>query len=46
MFRRSFLMLAAAATAAGLAWGNPATAQDKFIIVQSTPSTQNSGLFD
>jgi len=46
MFRRSFLMLAAAATAAGLAWGNPATAQDKFIIVQSTTSTQNSGLFD
>ncbi|MEQ9609978.1 MAG: substrate-binding domain-containing protein [Kiloniellaceae bacterium] len=46
MFRRSFLMLAAAATAAGFAWGNPATAQDKFIIVQSTTSTQNSGLFD
>ena len=46
MFRRSFLMFAAAATAAGLAWGNPAAAQDKFIIVQSTTSTQNSGLFD
>ncbi|GAB4375147.1 MAG: extracellular solute-binding protein [Kiloniellaceae bacterium] len=46
MFRRSFLMLAAAATAAGLTWGNPAAAEDKFIVVQSTTSTQNSGLFD
>ena len=46
MFRRSFLTFAAAATAAGLAWGNPAGAEDKFIIVQSTTSTQNSGLFD
>jgi tungstate transport system substrate-binding protein len=46
MFRRSFLTLAAAATAVGLAVSAPATAQDKFIIVQSTTSTQNSGLFD
>jgi len=46
MFRRSFLMLAAAATAAGFAFGAPASAEDKFIIVQSTTSTQNSGLFD
>jgi tungstate transport system substrate-binding protein len=45
MFRRSFIGLAAAAiTALGLAV--PAAAQDKFIIVQSTTSTQNSGLFD
>ncbi|WP_340119455.1 substrate-binding domain-containing protein [Pelagibius sp. 7325] len=46
MFRRSFLMLAAAATAAGVAFAAPASADDKFIIVQSTTSTQNSGLFD
>ena len=46
MFRRSFLTFAAAATAAGLAFGTPAVAQDKFIIVQSTTSTQNSGLYD
>ncbi len=46
MFSRSFLMLAAAATAAGLAFGTPAAAEDKFIVVQSTTSTQNSGLYD
>src|SRR3546814_171857 len=48
MLRRSFLALAAATTA-GLAFAGataPAAAQDKFIIVQSTTSTQNSGLFD
>ncbi|MBI6628525.1 extracellular solute-binding protein [Pontibaca salina] len=45
MFRRSFFGVAAAAlTALGL--GEPATAQSDFIIVQSTTSTQNSGLFD
>lgn len=46
MFRRSFLTLAAVATAAGLAFGTPVLAQDKFIVVQSTTSTQNSGLYD
>ncbi len=43
MLRRLFLTLAA-----GLALGvaAPGLAQDKFIVVQSTTSTQNSGLFD
>ncbi|HMA13317.1 MAG: substrate-binding domain-containing protein [Bacteroidota bacterium] len=45
MIRRSFLALTLAATATGLAFGT-AEAQDKFIVVQSTTSTQNSGLFD
>jgi tungstate transport system substrate-binding protein len=45
MFRRTFLYLAIAViTALGLTVG--ASAQDKFIVVQSTTSTQNSGLFD
>ena len=44
MFRRTFLGLAvAAATALGLA--GQVAAEDKFIVVQSTTSTQNSGLF-
>jgi tungstate transport system substrate-binding protein len=42
MFRRSFL----AATAALLLAVAPAWAQDRFIIVQSTTSTQDSGLLD
>jgi tungstate transport system substrate-binding protein len=46
MIRRSFLTLAAAATAAVLAFGNSVAAEDRFIVVQSTTSTQNSGLFD
>ncbi len=50
MFRRSFLTLtllgAAVATAAGLSFGGRAGAADKFIVVQSTTSTQNSGLYD
>ncbi|MGF1594480.1 MAG: substrate-binding domain-containing protein [Kiloniellaceae bacterium] len=46
MLRRRFLIHAAAAAAAGLALAGPVLAQDKFIIVQSTTSTQNSGLFD
>ena len=47
MFRRSFLKAASlSAAAAILAFGGAAEAQDKFIIVQSTTSTQNSGLFD
>lgn len=45
MFRRSFLGVTAA-TLMALGLGGPATAQDDFIIVQSTTSTQNSGLFD
>lgn len=45
MIRRAFLGLAiAAVTALGFTAG--AGAQDKFIVVQSTTSTQNSGLFD
>jgi len=45
MIRRSFLGLAASfALALGLS--GPAAAEDEFIIVQSTTSTQNSGLFD
>lgn len=45
LLRRSFLVLAllAAAALGGLA---PTQASDRFIIVQSTTSTQNSGLFD
>ncbi len=45
MFRRNLLSLAAAALL-GLGLAGPATAEDDFIIVQSTTSTQNSGLFD
>jgi tungstate transport system substrate-binding protein len=44
MFRRHLLSLALGAT---LALGTTAAqAQDEFIVVQSTTSTQNSGLFD
>jgi tungstate transport system substrate-binding protein len=49
MFRRHFLAASAALVAAtGLTnlAAQPATAADKFIVVQSTTSTQNSGLFD
>ncbi len=45
MIRRSFIGLAAAALA-GLALAGSGAAQEKFIVVQSTTSTQNSGLFD
>ena len=45
MIRRTFLGLAATAAMA-LGLGQPAQAADDFIIVQSTTSTQNSGLFD
>ncbi len=45
MLRRGFLSLAAAALLATGA-GTPAPAADDFIVVQSTTSTQNSGLFD
>ena len=46
MIGRTLLALAATAgvTAAGSA--GPAAAQDRFIVVQSTTSTQNSGLYD
>ncbi|WP_428925668.1 substrate-binding domain-containing protein [Marinibacterium sp. SX1] len=43
MFRRTFAGLAAATI---LALGTPVLAADDFIVVQSTTSTQNSGLFD
>jgi tungstate transport system substrate-binding protein len=43
MFRRPLLSLALAALAFGT---TAAQAQDEFIVVQSTTSTQNSGLFD
>jgi tungstate transport system substrate-binding protein len=43
--RRYFLCLAAS-IALALSSATPATAQDKFIVVQSTTSTQNSGLFE
>ncbi len=45
MLKRNFLGFAAAALMA-LGLGGPVAAQDDFIIVQSTTSTQNSGLFD
>jgi tungstate transport system substrate-binding protein len=47
MYRRTLLSLAGALVlAAGLAPFHAAPAADKFIVVQSTTSTQNSGLFD
>lgn len=45
MIRRSVLSLTAAVTLS-LGFSLPVVAQDDFIIVQSTTSTQNSGLFD
>ncbi|MFN0262355.1 substrate-binding domain-containing protein [Tepidamorphus sp. 3E244] len=45
MFRRTFLAALALLTLAGGALGS-AQAQDKFIVVQSTTSTANSGLLD
>lgn len=45
MLKRSFLGLATAAVMA-LGLGGPAVAADEFITVQSTTSTENSGLFD
>ena len=45
MIKRSFLGLAAAGILA-LGLSGPASAQDDFIVVQSTTSTQNSGLFE
>jgi len=45
LIRRAFLALAAIVVA-GVLTGQTAAAGDKFIVVQSTTSTQNSGLFD
>jgi tungstate transport system substrate-binding protein len=45
LIRRAFLALAAAVLTTVFA-GQPSFAEDKFIVVQSTTSTQNSGLFD
>ncbi len=45
MLRRHFFSLAAGATLA-LGLSGVVQAQDQFIVVQSTTSTQNSGLFD
>jgi len=45
LIRRAFLALAATLLATVLV-GQASFAEDKFIIVQSTTSTQNSGLFD
>ncbi len=45
MIRRQFLALAAAGLFA-VSLGGTAHAEDTFIVVQSTTSTQNSGLFD
>ena len=43
MIRHAFLALAAAVCMAAT---DPARAEDRFIVVQSTTSTQNSGLYD
>jgi len=43
LMRRTFLAVAALSCAA---LAGPVAAQDEFIVVQSTTSTQNSGLFD
>ena len=43
---RAFLALAAAAALAAIGPIGPAAAQDRFIVLQSTTSTQNSGLYD
>jgi tungstate transport system substrate-binding protein len=45
MLRRRFFTLTTAVLA-GLSLAATAAAEDKFIVVQSTTSTQNSGLFD
>ena len=46
MIGRTSLALAAAVTLAALGPAAPAATQDRFIIVQSTTSTRNSGLYD
>ena len=44
--RRAFLALAAAAILAAIGPNARAAAENRFIVVQSTTSTQNSGLYD
>ena len=46
MVRREFLGLTAGAALAAIGLAGPVAAQDRFIVVQSTTSTQNSGLYD
>ena len=46
MMGRTLLALAATAVVAAVGPASPASAQDRFIVVQSTTSTQNSGLYD
>ena len=46
MTRRTLLTVAATAALGVIATLGPTLAEDQFIIVQSTTSTQNSGLFD
>ena len=46
MNRRRFLAVTAVALGAVLTTGGPLGAADQFIIIQSTTSTQNSGLFE
>lgn len=46
MFKKFAWSLAAAALAGAVHLATPSLADDRFIIVQSTTSTQNSGLFD
>ena len=43
---RGILRLATATTLAAIGLIEPAAAQDEFIVVQSTTSTRNSGLYD
>jgi len=45
MLKKTILTLTATALIAVATWAAPALAQDKAIIVQSTTSTENSGLF-
>ena len=45
MIGRASLALAATACVAAAGWAGPAASQDRFIVVQSTTSTQNSGLY-
>ena len=46
MIRHAFLGLAVVIGAAGLGLPDSAVAQDRFIVLQSTTSTQHSGLYD
>ena len=46
MDRRTLLAVTVAAACAALIAAGPVGAADQFIVVQSTTSTQNSGLFD